>query len=574
MRSATPTLIAGRYEVGELLGRGGMAEVYAGTDLRLARPVAIKLLQESMAARDDIRVRFEAEARAAAAILQPHAVAVYDSGEHEGVPYIVMERLPGNTLADRIATGPVLTEAEARAYGRQVLGALEAAHHVGMIHRDVKPGNILLTGEGSAKIADFGIAKSLDVSADLTGTGQLIGTPAYLAPEQLGGDPASPLSDLYALGVVLYEGLVGRKPYEGDNAMVTARAVATGDHVPLGTLRPDLDDALIRAVERAMDPDPSARFPSAAAMGAALVTPSLPTVVPEPDPMTTGPDATEILDLDALAAASTPTAPVATGPPRSATAIPSPDVAAPAAVAARATSSVGPTVPPTTPSPRAPAADPAHAAVAAAAAFGASAAEDVDPAGPPPPLAGRRRPSLGLRLGLLALAAVALVVLLAQVFARESTDDLVTDVARSAATTPATVAPTTTVTSPGAPLAGELRAAADRLGGGDGVAAADLAAGLRTVADQVERGEASAAGTATGLLVNLAGWFQNGQLTPAAAVTAVQVLQKVPGLAAAGSAPAAASAPPPAAAASPEVFVPTNDALKDKPGKGNGRNND
>ena len=563
MRSTTPTLIAGRYEVGELLGRGGMAEVYSGIDLRLSRPVAIKLLQESMAARDDIRVRFEAEARAAAAILQPHAVAVYDSGEHEGVPYIVMERLPGNTLADRIATGPVLTEAEARAFGRQVLGALDAAHNVGMVHRDVKPGNILLTGEGSAKIADFGIAKSLDVSADLTGTGQLIGTPAYLAPEQLSGDPASPLSDLYALGVVLYEGLVGRKPYEGDNAMVTARAVAAGDHVPLATLRPDLDDALVRAVERAMDPDPAARFPSAAAMGAALVTPAVPTVVPEAGAATTGPDATEVLDLDALAAASTPTSPVAPGPPRSASATPSPDVAAPAtvaAVAAPATSSVGPTVPPTTPSPRAPAADPAHAA--AAAAFGASASADVDPAGPPPPLAGRRRPSLLLRLGLLALAAVALIVLLVQVFARESTDDLVTDVARSAATTPATLAPTTTVTNPGAPLAAELRAAADRLGGGDGVAAADLAAGLRTVADQVERGEATAGGTATGLLVNLAGWFQNSQLTPAAAVTAVQVLQKVPGLAAAAS----ASPPAAAAAASPEVIVP-NDALKDKPGK-------
>ena len=526
-------------------------------------------------------------------------MAVYDTGEHEGVPYIVMERLPGDTLADRIATGPVLTEAEARAFGRQVLGALDAAHHVGMVHRDVKPGNILLTGEGSAKIADFGIAKSLEVSADLTGTGQLIGTPAYLAPEQLSGDPASPLSDLYALGVVLYEGLAGRKPFEGDNAMVTARAVAAGDHLPLGTLRPDLDDALVRAVERAMDPDPSARFPSAAAMGAALVTPAVPTIVPEPGAETAGPDATEVLDLDALAASSTPTSPFASGPPPSATATATPDVAS-AAVAAATTAhpaasadpaaadlapadpaaarrapppttpSAGAAVPPTTPSPRAPVADPAQAA--AAAAFGASPPADVDAADPAPPLAARRRPSLGLRLGLVALAAVALVVLLAQVFARESTDDLVTDVARSAATTPTTVATTTTVTSPGARLAAELRAAADGLGGDDGVAAADLAAGLRTVADQVERGEATAAAAATGLLVNLAGWFQNGQLTAPAAVTAVQVLQKVPGLAAAGSAPAAASAPPPAAA-SPEVFVPSNDALKDE-GRGKDKDRD
>ena len=307
MSNTAPTLIAGRYEVGELLGRGGMAEVYAGTDRRLSRPVAIKLLQESMAARDDVRVRFEAEARAAAAITQPHAVAVYDSGEHEGVPYIVMERLPGDTLADRIATGPVLSAAEARAYGRQVLGALDAAHAVGMVHRDVKPGNILLTRDGSAKIADFGIAKSLDVGADLTGTGQVIGTPAYLAPEQLAGDRASPVSDLYALGVVLYEALAGHKPFDGGSAMATARAIVAGDHVPLGTVRPDLDPDLVRTVERAIAPDPQARFQSAVAMGVALAPPALPTIVPFPaDATTVGPDPTEVLDAAELAAQTAP----------------------------------------------------------------------------------------------------------------------------------------------------------------------------------------------------------------------------------------------------------------------------
>ena len=283
MRSTAPTVIAGRYEVGELLGRGGMAEVYAGIDRRLSRPVAIKLLQESMAARDDIRVRFEAEARAAAAITQPHAVAVYDTGEHEGVPYIVMERLPGDTLADRIATGPVLSAAEARAFGRQVLGALDAAHDVGMVHRDVKPGNILLTREGSAKIADFGIAKSLDVGrrphrhrpahrhARLPGPG---------AAGRRPGLAACPTSTPWAWCSTRPS--PAHKPFEGDNAMATARAVVAGDHVPLGDVRPDLDPALVRAVERAMDPDPQARFPSAAAMAAALAPPAVPTVVPDP----------------------------------------------------------------------------------------------------------------------------------------------------------------------------------------------------------------------------------------------------------------------------------------------------
>ena len=244
----------------------------AGTDLRLQRPVAVKFLLPEMAARDDIRRRFEAEARAAASLSDPRAVAVYDTGEHEGKPYIVMERLPGETLGDRIAMGPVDPE-WLRQVAREVLGALAAAHRVGLVHRDVKPGNILLTADNHAKIADFGIAKSLEDSVgslDLTGTGQLLGTPAYLPPERLDGAPATAQSDLYSLGVVLYEALTGLRPFPGETPLAAARAVMAGEHRPLSEVRPGLDPTLVATVERAMATDPVRRFDSAAAMATAL----------------------------------------------------------------------------------------------------------------------------------------------------------------------------------------------------------------------------------------------------------------------------------------------------------------
>jgi serine/threonine-protein kinase len=269
--SSAPALLADRYRVGDLLGRGGMAEVRAGTDLRLQRPVAVKFLLPEMAARDDIRRRFEAEACAAASLSDPHAVAVYDTGEHEGQPYIVMERLPGETLADRIAKGPV-DPAWMRQVAREVLGALAAAHAAGLVHRDVKPGNILITADDHAKIADFGIAKSLERSGDidLTGTGQLLGTPAYLAPERLDGAQATAKSDLYSLGVVLYEALAGRCPFPDDTPLATARAIVAGEVRPLDEVWPGLDPDLVAAVERAMATDPERRFNSASAMAAAL----------------------------------------------------------------------------------------------------------------------------------------------------------------------------------------------------------------------------------------------------------------------------------------------------------------
>jgi serine/threonine protein kinase len=261
------SLAGGRYEVVGLLGRGGMAEVHAGFDCVLHRPVAIKTLLPHLASRDDIQRRFAAEARAGARLSHPNAVAVYDTGEHEGAPYIVMERLTGTSLADRIAAGEVDRAWLLRAAG-DVLQALGAAHRFGLLHRDVKPGNLLITGDNCAKIADFGIAK---VAEDVAGppgldpstTGELLGTPAYIAPERIEGHPASARSDLYSLGVVLYEALSGVKPFDGPGPFQVAHAIRDGHHRSLDDLCPDLSPHLVAAVERAMARDPGRRFASA-----------------------------------------------------------------------------------------------------------------------------------------------------------------------------------------------------------------------------------------------------------------------------------------------------------------------
>jgi len=269
-------LIGGRYELGPLLRRGGFADVHAGVDRRLGRDVAIKFLRPDMAERDDVRVRFEAEARAAARLSHPNAVSVFDTGEHNRMPYIVMEQLPGRTLADVIVDGRV-SERWLVSLATGVLSALGAAHAAGIVHRDVKPGNILLAEDGTAKITDFGIAKSVEMvsgtgggTVDLTLTGQLIGTPAYLAPERLAGAPATFLSDLYSMGVVLYEALTGEKPFTGTSFIAVAQAVQSGGHPPLVSRRADIDPVLAAAVERALHRDPSRRFQSAEEMAAAL----------------------------------------------------------------------------------------------------------------------------------------------------------------------------------------------------------------------------------------------------------------------------------------------------------------
>src|SRR2546423_3234570 len=225
MVMGVPDVLAGRYERRGVLGQGGMGTVYDAWDRRLERAVALKVLRPTMAADATVRARFEAEARAAATLLHPNVVAVFDSGDDAGTAFLVMERLPGHTLRHEISGGP-LSPDRVRAVLADILAALGAAHDAGIVHRDIKPGNVLFAPDGSAKVADFGIAKSAGL--DLTGTGEIVGTTAYLSPERLEGAAASPASDVYAVGVLAYEALTGRKPFPADSPAELAQAIANG----------------------------------------------------------------------------------------------------------------------------------------------------------------------------------------------------------------------------------------------------------------------------------------------------------------------------------------------------------
>ena len=263
-----PETLTGRYELRGLLGHGGMGDVYDGWDLRLGRPVAVKVLRSDLAAAADIRLRFESEARTAATINHPNVVAVYDSGEDGGRPFIVMERLPGRTLADEIAEAPVGPD-RVRVVLADVLAALGAAHAAGILHRDIKPGNVLFSTAGAVKVTDFGIAKTAE--SNQTATGEVLGTVAYLSPDRIEGKPAGVTDDLYAVGVMGYEMVAGFRPFAGDNILSVARAILQHDATPLRALSPSADPMLVGTIERAMAPDPVARFPDAESMRRALL---------------------------------------------------------------------------------------------------------------------------------------------------------------------------------------------------------------------------------------------------------------------------------------------------------------
>jgi serine/threonine-protein kinase len=229
--------------------------------------VAIKLLHPGLAADPESRRRFENEARSAAALNHPNIVAIHDSGEERGVPFIVMERLPGNTLADLVSRG-ALPQPAVRTVLAEVLAALAVAHRAGILHRDVKPGNILFTSSGMAKVGDFGIAKTTETNH--TVAGQIVGTVAYLSPERLGGHPATPADDLYSVGVVGYEALTGRRAFPQDTLGALSHAIMTQRPPALMALRPDVDPAFAALVERAMAPRAQWRFGTAEEMNAAL----------------------------------------------------------------------------------------------------------------------------------------------------------------------------------------------------------------------------------------------------------------------------------------------------------------
>ena len=258
-----------RYRGPQRIGRGGMGDIFRATDSVLGRAVAIKVLAERYAEDDAIRERFTREALAAARLSgEPNIVTIFDVGEWEGRPFIVMEYLSGGSLENRVRQGPP-GEGDTLRWLEQAAAALDAAHAHGIVHRDVKPANLLLDRDGNVHVADFGIASAAGLDS-LTMTGTVLGTAGYLAPEQAQGERAQPASDRYALGVVAFELLTGRRPFEGESATAEAAAHV---HAPIPSVcdkRDELPCELDPVFERALAKQPDARFASAAEFVAAL----------------------------------------------------------------------------------------------------------------------------------------------------------------------------------------------------------------------------------------------------------------------------------------------------------------
>lgn len=263
------TTIQGRYRIDRLVGEGGMATVFVGRDLLLNRDVAVKVLRPQYAADPQFRLRFRREAQAAAGFSHPNIVDIYDVGETAGAPWFVMAYVPGQTLKEVIAAEAPFHPDDVAGLLQQLCSALDYAHERGYVHRDVKPQNILVDPDGHAIVADFGIAKGL-ADADLTHTGAGLGTVHYLSPEQAAGQAATPASDVYATGVVAFEMLTGRLPFEaGTPVGVAMRHLHEPPPAP-SDLLPSIPPAVDAVVLRALDKDPTRRFPSAGAFARAM----------------------------------------------------------------------------------------------------------------------------------------------------------------------------------------------------------------------------------------------------------------------------------------------------------------
>ena len=267
--AALGDVLGGRYRLVELLGQGGMATIYRATDAQLGREVAVKVLHPEYGRDPAFVARFKQEAQSAASLSHPNIVGVYDFGTDADGPYIVMELVDGEDVATLLARNGPLPPRQAARLAAEVAHALAAAHARGIVHRDVKPGNVLVSSDGRVKVTDFGIARAW-ADARLTLPGVTLGSVHYFSPEQALGEQATEASDIYSLGIVLYELLSGRRPWEGDSAAAVAMARISAPPPLVSAVRPNVPPVLEAIDRRALDPDPAARFASAEEMAQAL----------------------------------------------------------------------------------------------------------------------------------------------------------------------------------------------------------------------------------------------------------------------------------------------------------------
>jgi len=257
-------LFGGRYQLGAMIGTGGMADVYLAYDQRLSREVAVKVLRSDLARDPSFISRFRKEALAAAGLNHPGIVAVYDSGEEGDRSYIVMELVNGQTLREVIKSGQHISIDDILRIAIGILDALSYSHANGLIHRDIKPGNVMITDEGDIKVMDFGIARAMDdVGATMTSTWNVVGTAQYLSPEQATGDVADGRSDIYSVGCLLYELITGRPPFTGDTPVAIAYQHVSGELTPASELVEDLDPGIDTILAVALAKNPNDRYPTA-----------------------------------------------------------------------------------------------------------------------------------------------------------------------------------------------------------------------------------------------------------------------------------------------------------------------